>query len=136
RSALLPDNSLERYVKPAAMLSLDEDALRQEVAAPAQRHHLAALKHEKDITSIKELDWPAVLCSRERFVEVIFVGDVQPNAVAELRIKRDELLRLSDMPFDDMMGVLDGSDRAELDDFTRCMDELEVSGLAPKLREV
>ncbi|WP_437649092.1 hypothetical protein [Sorangium sp. So ce362] len=77
-----------------------------------------------------------MLCSREQFVEAIFVGNVSPSSVAELRIKQEELLRLSDLAFDDMMGTLAPSDRVELDQFRESMELLESMEFARRIREV
>lgn len=136
RNAFVPDNSLDLYVRSALMLALDDGALRKEVAAPAQRHCLAALKHACDMASVEPVDWPTMLCCRERFVEAIFVGDVSPELITELRISRNEMRRLSDLAFDDMMGALAPSDRVELDEFKAAMEKLDDKGLTSRTREV
>ena len=131
-----PDNSLELYVKAATVLALDESGLRRDVAAPAQRHCLAALKHENDLPGTDALEWAEMICCRERFVEAVFVGDITPDRVKEFRVKRDEIVRLYDLGFNDMLGTLDPSDRAELDEFNKTMTKLETLGLAASIREV
>ena len=134
--AFLPDNSLELYVKPAPVLALDESGLRRDVAAPAQRHCLAALKHENDLPTTDAVGWAEMLCCRERFVEAVFVGDIAPGQVKEFRVKRDEFVRLYDLGFNDMLGTLDPSDRVELEEFNKTMTKLETLRLAASIREV
>lgn len=134
--AFLPDNSLELYVKAAGVLALDESSLRQDVAAPAQRHCLAALKHENDLPSTEAPQWADMICCRERFVEAVFVGNITPERVKEFRVKRDELVRLYDLGFNDMLGALNPSDRIELDEFNKTMTKLEMLGLDTSVREV
>src|SRR5262249_22128730 len=124
-TAFLPENSLDRYVKPAAVLALDEDALRREEATPAQRHSIAALRHTDDIATLEAPAWAVMLCSGERFVEAIFVGEITPERIAELRLKQDEMRRLSDLAFDAMLGRVAVTDMCELLDFQSCMNSLK-----------
>ncbi len=135
-TAFLPENSLVRYVRPAASLALDEAALRREVGSPAQRHSVAGLKHADDIARHPAPAWATMLCSGDRFVEAIFVGDVTPDRIAELRLKKDEVARLSDLAFEAMMGTLPAADRAELEDFQGAMATLGERGLGARVKEV
>lgn len=134
-TAFVPGNSLDRYVKPAAALALDDAALRCEVATRAQRHSVAALKHADEITSLEPSAWAAMLCSGERFVEAIFVGDVTLERIAELRLKQDEMRRLSDLAFEAMLGTVPASDLGELEDFQSSMSKLKELGVAVKDKE-
>ena len=93
-------------MKPADVLALDEPALRREIASPAQRHSVAALKHAEELPRQDPPSWARMLCSGDRFVEAIFVGDVTVDRIDELRLGRDEVQRLSDLAFDAMMGTL------------------------------
>jgi len=136
QGAFLPDNSLERYVKPAAVLTLDDITLRQEVATSAQKHCLAALKHVDDLASLDPQAWGGMLCSKQCFVEAIVVGELRPDHVEQLRVARDEMRRFADLALDDMMGKVAPVDRVELEDFTSCLAVLQASGLAALLMEV
>ena len=136
RSAYLPDDSLKRYVKPATPLVLESSTLGRDVATGAQRHSLAALKHQDDLATSNEGSWGTLLCGPGCYVEAIFVGEVLPTQVSELRMEREALLRLSDMAFDDMMGTLAPAHRVELEEYNACMEKLEELDLAGRVREV
>jgi hypothetical protein len=113
RTALLPANSLKRFVNDEPQL--DVDALRREVAPWPNRHHLAACKHAHEVASTPDTGWPRMMChateTDESFVEVILGSPVTPNDLIELRV--DEA-RLDDLVAGAVTGALTNSERTEL----------------------
>ncbi len=135
-TAYLPENSLDRYVQPAAVLTFDQARLRREVATPMQRHCVAALKHADDLAACEPPAWDTMLCSGGTFVEAIFVADVTLPEIGEIRLKQDDMQRLSRLAIDAVLGKLSATDRCELEDFQDCMKTLRARGLDARVKEV
>jgi hypothetical protein len=92
RSVYVPGNSLDLYVRRD--LTVNDAAVRKDVAEHSYRAHVALLKHQGDIATTAEQRWPAMICSRNCFVEAIFIARVTPEEVEEVRVPEDELQRM------------------------------------------
>ncbi len=83
RIAYVKTDSLKGYV--AADGTLDEAALRRDVADQPHRHILAAIKHAGDVNR-RVGRWPDMVCCEGTYIEAIFVTEFTTATVAEVRI--------------------------------------------------
>lgn len=136
-TAYLPGNSLELYVgSPATGHRVDDAKVQDEAAPHAQRHRLAALKHEDQLEATPEAGWPAMLCAGKIFVEVIFLGEAKPAGVEEIRIARSEERRLYDMIPDYFRSKLDPVAEHEAASFAEILDALESHDMSDRVKGV
>lgn len=126
--ALLPANSLERFVHDeGGGPVLDEAALRREVAPWPNRHHLAACKHAGDVASVPDANWPKMMChvtaKEVSFVEIILGSPVTPQTLTEVRVEKAGT-RLDDLIAGTVTGMLTEAERAELATRLEVIEEL------------
>lgn len=90
--AFVPGNSLDLYAR--GRVAVDAAAVRKEAATIECRGILATIKHLDDLEHKDAAAWPEMLCSDQCFVEAIFVGEINPTSVREVRMTNEELDRL------------------------------------------
>lgn len=139
-AALLPANSLERFVHDeGAGPRLDEAALRRAVAPWPNRHHLTACKHAGDVASTPDADWPKMMChatkEEESFVEIILGSPVTPQTLTEVRVEKAKV-RLDDLIAGTVTGTLTDAERAELMTRLEVLEALEMLHLDSLYTEV
>jgi hypothetical protein len=93
RVALLPENSLERYID-AATCVVDETRIAQEGGPWRCRAHIAALKHgDAAVCDRTPRDWPALVCGcvrrRGPFIEAILGDAIDRARVEAIRVARE-----------------------------------------------
>ncbi len=135
RAALLPANSLKRFMHDPA--ELDVSALQREVAAWPDRHHLTALKHAHEIAEVPEHSWSQMMCHASKepdcFVEIILGSPVTPPLIAEIRVDKQ---RLHELMTNLLSDTLTDSERTELNTRLEVFEELANHKLDMFYREV
>lgn len=121
--AYLWANSLETYLLPGRVV--DEARLQSDACPYSHRHLLAALKHGRDAAYLAEDRWPALVCSRDDFIEAIFVGSPVPSDLQAVRMDRFDYELYSDYMADAALGGLSDYDRQIVDDFDVILSLLE-----------
>ncbi len=90
--AFVPGDSLSLYAMGRA--TIDEASVQKDAATPACRGILATLKHLDDLEHKDNAAWPEMLCRDKCYTEAIFVGEIVPANVREVRMANAELDRL------------------------------------------
>jgi hypothetical protein len=86
RVAFTPGNSLELYTPDSANPTLEIVRLKNDLGSEIHRHTVAGLKHAHEDLSDRTT-WSRLLCDgKDRFVEVIFVGNANHALVQEIRV--------------------------------------------------
>lgn len=112
--AFVPGDSLSLYAM--GKVTVDEAAVQNDAATPASRGILATIKHLDDLEHKDDSAWPEMLCSNECFVEAIFVGEVNPASVREVRIAKAEYRRMAKLIIREKQGDL--KEREEIESMT------------------
>lgn len=127
--ALVPGNSLDRYMPAATCPELQLDKLSTEIATPPERHQLAALKHHHHVEQQEENQWAAMLCSGDDFIEAIFVGALKPRQISTVRLSPNTVKRYTDLTIDALLGRLDQPEAlADLETYKNCVERLRELG--------
>ncbi len=128
--AYLRSDSLATYVSPDG--EVDEQSVREEAAPHSHRHCLATLKHCDSIPTCEAAGWPSLLCSGpgRGFVEAVFTGEARPGDLEAVRLAKSEQQRHYDDLFDAARGALSRARGAQIDQFIKAVELLEVSGVA------
>jgi hypothetical protein len=113
--AYLPGDSLRICLR--ADHSVDEDAVRHSAAPHTHRHIMVAAECSTDIPSEDEGVWPQLLASKDRYFEVIFIGEVGINAVECVYVKKAEYAARWESAFESFGAKLDPASRALVEDF-------------------
>jgi hypothetical protein len=108
----------------------DIENIRQESSAHSHRHYLATLKHILAIPSSNELEWPIMICSGTDYIEAIFVQEVIPDSIKEIRLPVDEHSRLNNLVFEGFDRPLDIHERAEVDAFQTILEKIDEKSLS------
>jgi len=116
-------NSLETYLLPGCVV--DEAGLRRDTCLHSHRHFLAALKHGEEAASLEEERWPVLVCSRDGFIEAIFVGSPVPGDLQAVRMDQFDFELYSAFLVDAALGRLSGSDRHVAEEFDILLSLLE-----------
>jgi hypothetical protein len=137
QTAYLPGNSLMLYVTgTAGSHSVDDDAVRRDAASPGQRHQLAAIKHADHVAGTAEKDWPAMVCSKDVFVEAVFLGAATPSGVEEIRIAQERSRRFAELLAATFSGTLEKGEMEEARAWPGALAALDAAGLLDRVREV
>lgn len=126
--AYLWGNSLETYLLPGCVV--DEAGLRRDACPHPHRHFLAALKHGAEAASLEEDRWPVLVCSRNGFIEAIFVGSSVPGDLQAVRMDQSDFELYSAFLVDAALGRLSGSDRHVVEEFDILLSLLEKHSVA------
>ena len=92
-SAVFPDNTAQRYA--AADGTLHADLAREEVACWQSRANVVVKELAEHVPDWASDQWPALICRRERFLEVVTVGPIPLDMVVELRLAAHDARRMS-----------------------------------------
>lgn len=125
--AYLRADSLVTYVAPGQPVDLER--LRRDAAPSSQRHCLAALKHAADVVTTAPAGWAKRVSSRQSFIEAIFAGPLTPDAVAAVRLSRDDYELRFHHVFEELRGRLDEATRFQVEEFAmvwRHLDEKKI----------
>lgn len=125
--AYLWADSLETYLSAGCVV--DEARLRCDACPHSHRHVLAALKHGADAVNLAEGRWPALVCSRDGFIEAIFVGSPAPVDLQAVRMDEIDYELYSEYLVDAALGRLGGSDRHLVEEFDTLLSLLEKSSI-------
>lgn len=120
-------DSLKTYLLPGGLV--DEDGLQRDVAPHSHRQFLAALKHPSEACSLPPARWPAVLCSSENYVEVLFVESPSPEDVEAVRLSQLDHEGFFYFAFEEARGKLSEFDRHLVDEFKLAVKLLRNQGL-------
>ncbi len=132
RLAYLKSDSLKSYVREGQRV--DDEAIREDVAPHSHRQYLAALRHSADVPATPEDRWPAILFAGGDYVEAIFVGDLTPEQVESVRLRKTECQELWGYAFEEFRGKLSNSNRFRADTFAMILRHLDRYGI--RLEEV
>jgi hypothetical protein len=113
--AYVRGDSLHTYIDASG--SLQEDAIKADVASPLSCHHLAALKHNSDVQVAPEEEWATVLLSETSFVEGILACEFQLNDVDEVRIREQDKAEFWDLTFNQFRKKKDDAEHALQSDY-------------------
>jgi hypothetical protein len=108
---------------------VDEAGLRSDTCPHSHRQFLAALKHGADAATLGEDRWPALVCSRDGFIEAIFLGVPVPADLQAVRMDQLDYELYSDYLLDAALGRLGGSDRHLVEEFDTLLSLLEKSSI-------
>ncbi len=125
--AYLWANSLETYLLPGSVV--DEARLQSDACPHSHRHLLAALKHGRDAADLAEDRWPALVCSLDDFIEVIFVGSPVPTDLQAVRMDLFDHDLYSEYVADAALGWLSDNDRQIVEDFDIILSLLEKNSI-------
>jgi hypothetical protein len=131
--AYLRSDSLQTYLLPGPVV--DDAAIHRDAAPHSHRHCLAALKHYDEIRRKPEEQWPSLLCSGSDYVEVIFVGNITPNHLEEVRISRSDYDLFFLYAFEEFREKLKDADRFLVDGFVMILQHLEERNIPLKVIE-
>ncbi|HKH47647.1 MAG TPA: hypothetical protein VKM72_23565 [Thermoanaerobaculia bacterium] len=121
--AYLWADSLKTYLLPGCMV--DEEGLQRDACPHSHRHYLAALKHGADAASLAEERWPALICSRDGFIEALFAGSPTPGDLQAVRMDQVDYDLYTGFLVDAALGRLGEGDRHLVEDFDNLLDLLE-----------
>lgn len=134
--AYLSRGGLESYLRVAkdtpSRAFVDEDAVRADAAPHASRHHLAALKLERQVIERPASAWPSLLYSATDSIQAIFVGDLRPRDLLCVRMARsdhDAFFRYVLEGFRARAGLRE-PERALVEGFACILEELEARRIA------
>ncbi|HRI71013.1 MAG TPA: hypothetical protein PK156_42570 [Polyangium sp.] len=128
--AYFPDDSLKRYVPNWATPRVDEAATQSEAASPSSRGILATLKHAPELHSKPTTAWPQMLCRDDCYVEAVFVGEISPVSIDQIRVDNSELERLFDLFTKEKKGdIKDQDEKKAAREFVEIMKLLVKHGL-------
>lgn len=116
RVALLPDNSLERYIDPASC-KVYASRIADEGGPWRCRAHIAALKHGTAAAATGPDNWPDLLCGRGKqgpFIEVILGDPIDRARVEALRMSRAREEHFEAVTADALLGLAAPNDLADL----------------------
>lgn len=125
--AYLRADSLKTYLLPGCVV--DEAGLRSDACPHSHRQFLAALKHAAEIAALGEDQWPVLVCSRDGFIEAIFLGVPVPADLQAVRMERLDYELFSDFLLDAALGRLGGSDRHLVEEFDTLLKLLEKNAI-------
>jgi hypothetical protein len=132
--AYVSRGGLESYLRIAedtpARAFVDEDAVRADAAPHASRHHLAALKLERQILERPVSTWPSLLCSATDSIQAIFVGDLRPRDLLCVRMARSDHDAFFHYVFEGFRARLSEPERALVESFACILEELEARRIA------
>ncbi len=130
--AFVPGNSLDLYAR--GRVAVDAAAVQKDAATPACRGILATIKHLDDLEHKNDSAWPEMLCSDQCFVEAIFVGEVNPTSVREVRMTNEELDRLIALTIQaKKLDGVDPTEKATKDALLEAWERMAQTGFDQKL---
>lgn len=133
--AFVPGDSLSLYAM--GKVTVDEAAVQNDAATPACRGILATIKHLDDLEHMDDSAWPEMLCRDHCYVEAIFVGEINPASVREVRIAKAEYKRMAKLIIREKQGDL--KEREEIESVHYFKEAMKLSthhGLDQKLVKV
>jgi hypothetical protein len=89
---VFPSDSAQRYTTSTGGVEAGK-AIREATEWSA-RGDLAVIERIAEITVVAESKWPDLVCTSERYFEVVRTGPVPTHSISEVRINRDFLQRL------------------------------------------
>lgn len=125
--AYLRSDSLKTYLLPGP--TVDEAAIRRDVAPHTHRQHLAAVKHASEIPVLSEDQWLSLLCSNVDFVEAIFAGDITLGDLEAVRMAKSDHNLFFHYAFEEFREKLGDADRFRVDGFVMILQHLEQRGI-------
>ncbi|HIJ83974.1 MAG: hypothetical protein HW380_1372 [Magnetococcales bacterium] len=90
----LEGDSLELFLDSNDQLILP--TLKKSISSQTQRHHLMAFKHRFRLDGTPQEDWPKMVCSKNEFVEVIFLQPLERSHITRVLIDAEFYNRLQD----------------------------------------
>ncbi len=125
--AYLWADSLKTYLLPGCVV--DEVGLRRDACPHSHRQLLAALKHGLEAARLAEELWPALVCSRQGFIEAVFVGSPTPGDLQAVRMEQLDYELYSSFLVEAALGRLGGSDRFLVEELDNILDLLEKNAI-------
>lgn len=83
----------------------------------------------KDAVSLSEERWPALVCSRNGFIEAIFTGSPNPADLQVVRMDQLDYELYSSFLVEAALGRLGGSDRHLVEEFDTLLTLLERNSI-------
>jgi hypothetical protein len=117
--AYLKSDSLRDYMLPGP--TVNEPAIREDLATHAHRHMLASIKYEQDLRGKSQTDWSEVLCNSDSYIEAIFVGDFEVTHLRLVRITLSDYQRFADLAIESVRENATRADRLVAADFARLL---------------
>lgn len=109
---------------------VDVALISEDVVPHSHRQHLAAIKHSDQVIAAAPADSPVLLCSDRDCIEAVFVGDVERDSVAEIRIPKAEYERLWVIAFDSFDPKASEEKRALGNDFVELLSGARKHSIA------
>jgi len=125
--AYLWADSLKTYLLPGDVV--DDAGLRRDACPHSHRHCQATLKHGEEAVGLAEASWPALVCSRNGFIEAIFVADPDPGDVQAVRMDLFDYDLYFDCLVDASLGRLSAHDRHLVEEFDTILSLLEKTSI-------
>lgn len=83
----------------------------------------------QDVLQKRAMSWPALVCSRNGFIEAIFVADPIPGDAQAVRMEQTDYDLYSSLLVDAALGRLGDSDRHLVEEFDTLLSLLEKSSI-------
>jgi len=101
-------DSLRKYVDNNCCVNIGQ--LAQEIANKDHVQILSSIKHEGDIGSTPDYDWPKMICNDDNYIEAIIQDEIRVEHIGIVYIKRSKFDELYNDIFNKLAdGSLDGS---------------------------
>lgn len=131
RVALLPENSLERYIDPETC-AVDESRIADEGGPWRCRAHIAALKHGAAAAATEPRAWPDLVCGCGRqgpFIEAILGDPIDRARVEALRVDRERHEHFEAVTADALLDIAAPHDIVDLVGHKEVLAALREAGL-------
>jgi hypothetical protein len=122
RLAYLKSDSLNEYMEPGP--SVNEPAIREDLATHSRRHLLASIKYGKDLLGRVRSQWSELLCNSASYIEAIFVGDLETAHIGLVRISVSDFQRFADLTVECLRENATRAERSVAADFVRLLGTL------------
>jgi len=115
--AYWPGDSLEVFFTSDG--SLDLASVSRQVSPHGQRHLMVAKERVDEVVAHGKTDWPVLVAREGKYFEAAFIGTVSLDAVALVRVLREEEVRLWDLAFSNFGRKLTDAERALVSDYVQ-----------------
>ena len=123
----LKSDSLNAYMGVGAVL--DEEKLSAECVSDACKHFLAGVKLADAAKSLPADRWPGALCNSVDYIEVILLGDLEPDHLDAVRIAKGDFDLYREYAYNEFREKLSELDRYRVDAFAQIDERLNAAGV-------